>query len=375
MLTVFAATTSASTRALWYLTRGTGIVTLLLLTLSVVLGVMNVRRSSTPQMPRFVLQQVHRNASLLALAFLFVHIATTLIDGFAPIRLIDVVIPFASPYRPLWLGFGTLASDLLIAIAITSLLRRRLGYSAWRATHWAAYACWPIALLHGLGTGSDPKTGWMLIITGVCVIAVIVAVISRATSGWPEHRGARLTALGASALVPLGLLVWLPSGPLAAGWARRAGTPAALLRAFSPAASSTSTASASSSPAKPSGGATSGFTASVSGPVTQGTSDGLVTVDMTLAVHGPSLNRLAIRIDGQPADGGGVAMTSSRVYLGSGSNPHAYHGHITALNGSDILALVRDDAGHFLRLHAQLQIDQNHGAATGTLSAVPTGGN
>ena len=372
MIHTLAAVTSGSTRALWYLTRGTGVVTMLLLTVSVVLGVANVHRTATPQVPRFVLQQVHRNASLLALVFLFVHVATSLIDGFAPIRLIDAVIPFGSPYRPLWLGLGALASDLLIAIAVTSLLRRRLGYPAWRATHWAAYACWPIALLHGLGTGSDPKTGWMLVLTGASVVAVIVAVISRATAGWPSHRGARLSALGASALVPLGLLVWLPSGPLAAGWSRRAGTPPALLRAMS-AAGSTSGSGASSAPAP---GGAAGFTASTSGTVRQGSADGgLVVVDMMLSIPGQSLNRLAIRITGQPADGGGVAMTSSRVYLGSGSDPHRYHGHITALNGTDIQALVRDASGHFLTLQAQLQIDQNSGAATGTIRAVPSGGN
>ena len=104
-----------------------------------------------------MLEAVHRNASLLAMVFLCVHIATALLDGFAPIRLIDVIVPFGSAYRPLWLGFGAVAFDLLIAVTITSLLRRRLGYRAWRATHWAAYACWPVALLHGLGTGATPR--------------------------------------------------------------------------------------------------------------------------------------------------------------------------------------------------------------------------
>ncbi len=116
----------------------------------------------------------------------------------------------------------------MVAIVITSLLRRSFGYRAWRITHWAAYASWPVALLHGIGTGSDTKTGWMLVIIAACVIVVIVAIMARATAGWPEHRGPRLAALTSSALVPLGLLIWLPSGPLAAGWAQKAGTPASL---------------------------------------------------------------------------------------------------------------------------------------------------
>src|SRR5579884_3290452 len=202
--------------AYWYLTRGTGTVSLILLTLSVALGVANVRRLRTENVPRFVIDSVHRNASLFAMAFLLVHIITAVLDSFAPITVVNAVIPFTGTYRPLWLGFGAIAFDLLIAVVVTSLLRRRFGYRTWRVIHWAAYASWPVALLHGLGTGSDTKTKWMLVIVGGLVIIMIVAVVARAIGGWPDHLGARLTALGASALVPLGLLVWLPSGPLAA---------------------------------------------------------------------------------------------------------------------------------------------------------------
>jgi len=166
---------------------GTGVVTLILLTLSVALGVADVRRVVTEAVPRFVFDAVHRNASLLAVVFVFVHIVTSLLDGFAPIRLLDVVIPFGSAYRPLWLGFGALAFDLLIAVALTSVFRRRLGYRAWRSTHWLAYASWPVAVVHGLGTGSDAKASWMLVLTGACVIVVVTAVVARATDGWPDH--------------------------------------------------------------------------------------------------------------------------------------------------------------------------------------------
>jgi predicted ferric reductase len=133
MLTA-AATTSPT--AYWYLTRGTGTVALILLTLSVALGIANVRRLRTERLPRFVLDAVHRNVSLLAMTFLLVHIGTSLLDGYAPIRILDAVIPFMSAYRPLWLGFGAVAFDLMVAIVTTSLLRRRFGYRAWRLTHW-----------------------------------------------------------------------------------------------------------------------------------------------------------------------------------------------------------------------------------------------
>lgn len=363
--------------AMWYLTRGTGVVALVLLTLSVALGVANVRRLHTAEMPRFVLGAIHRNASLLAVVFLLVHIGTSLLDGFAPIRLLDVIVPFRSAYRPLWLGFGAVAFDLLIAVSITSLLRRRIGYRAWRATHWAAYACWPVALLHGLGTGSDAKTTWMLAITGICVIVVIVAVVARATDGWPHHAGARATALAASAMVPLGLLVWLPSGPLAAGWAKRAGTPSALLPAATASAASAPAAggSGSSGSGSQSSGSPVSFTAPVTGTLRQGQAvGGLVEVHITLNVAGQHLSTLGIRILGQPADGGGVAMSSSRVELGPASNPSQYRGQVTSLQGTSIAATVHVAGGASLQLVARLQIDSASGSVSGTVTASPAAG-
>ena len=197
----------AGPSALWYLTRGTGAVTLVLLTLSVTLGVANVRRAHSGSVPRFVVDAIHRSVSLLALAFLAVHIVTAVLDPFAPIRLVDAVVPFVSAYRPLWLGLGAIASDLLIAVALSSVLRRRLGHRAWRATHWLAYACWPVALVHGLGTGSDAKTTWMLALTAACVLVVLAAVWVRAAAGWPDHVGARGAAVLASIAVPVALLI------------------------------------------------------------------------------------------------------------------------------------------------------------------------
>ncbi len=213
----------------WYLTRSTGAVALLLLTLSVALGVAGVSRFSSPRWPRFVVDSLHRNVSLLALAFLLLHILTAVLDSFAPISLLDAFIPFAGSYRPFWLGLGAVAFDLLLAVTLTSFLRRRLGYGAWRATHWLAYACWPIALLHGLGTGSDVKSTWLLALNILCLAVVALAVGVRAITGWPEHARVRGAALGTTAAFTLFLVLWLPGGPLGHGWAHRSGTPTSLL--------------------------------------------------------------------------------------------------------------------------------------------------
>jgi predicted ferric reductase len=215
--------------AYWYLTRSTGAVSLVLLTLSVALGVAGVSRFSSPRWPRFVLDSLHRNVSLLAIAFLLVHILTAVLDSFAPISLTDAIIPFGGSYRQFWLGLGAVAFDLLLAVALTSMVRRRLGYGAWRATHWLAYACWPIALLHGLGTGSDVKSTWLLALNIVCLGVVALAVGVRAITGWPAHARVRGAALGATAVFALFLVLWMPGGPLGHGWASRSGTPTSLL--------------------------------------------------------------------------------------------------------------------------------------------------
>jgi len=170
---------AASTKALWYLSRGSGVVSLILLTISTVLGVTTAVRWATARWPRFVVEGLHKNASLLSVVFLAVHVVTAVVDGFVPIRWIDAVVPFVGQYKPFWLGLGALAFDLLLAVIITSLIRVRLGHRTWRAVHWLAYACWPVAVIHGLGIGSDSGQRWMLMIDVAAIAAVGAAVFAR----------------------------------------------------------------------------------------------------------------------------------------------------------------------------------------------------
>lgn len=224
--------TILSNKALWYLARGTGVVSLILLTAVLALGITtrNRTRGGPSRIPRFTTALLHRNLSLLVLAFLCVHIASSVLDPFAAISWSDALIPLGASYRPLWLGLGALGFDLLLALAITSMLRMRLGLRTWRAVHWLAYACWPVALLHAFGTGSDVRTGWLLWIAGACVLTVVGAACWRlgATTGLQPRW--RVVAVGALLLSPLILAGWLESGPLHSGWAGHAGTPAPLLK-------------------------------------------------------------------------------------------------------------------------------------------------
>ena len=358
--------------ALWYLTRATGAVTLILLTISLGLGIANVQRWQTPELPRFVVDRIHRDASLLALALLGVHILTSLVDGFAPITVVDVFIPFTSAYRPIWLGLGTFASDLMIALVITSLARERIGYSTWRAIHWLAYASWPIAVIHGLGTGSDTKSAWMLLLTALCTAAVIAAVCVRAMSGWPANRGVRTSALSAAVVVPLGLIVWLPGGPLGTRWAERSGTPTSLLTATS--GSTGASSGASSGGGRSRGGSVTAFTAQGTGTVQQTqTTSGLAQVEIKLVLAGTSLSALDIRLQGQPQPGGGLSMSASQVTLGTASDPTRYTGAITALQGTHLAATVTRSDGGALAITAALQLDPSGGTtATGTVAVRPS---
>jgi sulfoxide reductase heme-binding subunit YedZ len=219
----------AGVKTYWYLTRSSGAVSLILLTATLVIGIALVGRVHSKHWPRFTVDGIHRAVALLAILFLAVHIATAVLDSFAPISVLDAVIPFAGSYRPVWLGLGAAAFDLLLAVAITSALRERLGHRAWRAVHWLAYMVWPLALVHGLATGSDEHQEWMAVIYVVCAAAFIIAVLTRVVIGWPDRARLRLAVVGTLAALAIGLAVWLPVGPFGPDWARRAGTPPSLL--------------------------------------------------------------------------------------------------------------------------------------------------
>ncbi len=176
---------------LWYATRAAGLVTLVLLTVSLMFGILNAGRFASQRWPRFLVQGLHRNLSLLALAFLTLHVGSTVIDTYTSIGLQDAVVPFLSPYKRWWLGLGAVASDLMITLALTSLVRQRIGHRLWRAIHWAGYACWPVAIAHGLGTGTDHSRAWMLALTFACIGAVVMATTYRVVQVIPARRLAR----------------------------------------------------------------------------------------------------------------------------------------------------------------------------------------
>src|SRR6478609_5034399 len=162
--------------ALWALGRGTGVVALILFTVSLVLGIVARSGRRVPWLGRFGTSDLHRTAALTGTALVVAHVGTLYLDPYAQLRVVDAVFPFLGAYKPLWLGLGTLALDLLAVITVVSLLRQRVGPRVFKAVHWATYALWPVALLHALGNGTDAGSAWFRALAVLCVAAVVAAV-------------------------------------------------------------------------------------------------------------------------------------------------------------------------------------------------------
>jgi ferric reductase like protein len=345
---------------LWYATRATGVMALLLLTASVLLGVATAAGTSAPGMPRVITGALHRNLSLLVLVFVAGHVMTTVLDSYTSIGLTAAFIPFSSSYRGLWLGLGAIALDLLLAVTVTSLLRDRLSYRSWRAVHWLTYASWPVALWHGLGTGTDTRVPWLLVLDALCAASVLGAAGWRLAHGRPG--AARIVLSSAAVLLPLATIVFVAFGPLQPGWARRAGTPVALLGSDQAASRQPA------GPARRAGPAAASF----AGQVRQaaGPADGQVTITVNARTSGPAARALTVVLHGTP-DGTRVALSSGTVSLGPDGPDPARRGPVTRLDGHQLTAVLRDPSGQ--AEEAQLYLVISWPRVSGRLS-VPNGG-
>jgi DMSO/TMAO reductase YedYZ heme-binding membrane subunit len=360
------ATVGHGSTALWYLTRSTGLVALVLLSGTVVLGTVSSVGWTTARWPRFLSQSLHRNLSVFCLALVGIHVVSTVGDGYVPIGLADAVIPFRSPYRPIWVGLGALAFDMLLAVAVTSGLRRRIGPAAWRGVHWLAYACWPLAAVHGLGAGSDARLpGAQLVVVG-CLGAVVAAAGWRVAVGRASSRSRRIAAGATAVAATLAVAVFALAGPLRPGWSHRAGTSPSLLAALSGAsaasyragtAPSTAPSAPAATPALPSVPFSTTVTGTVSTSAPDTNGESVVTLTLHLA---DASDPLVAQIAG-PAVNGGVEMRRSSVSFG------AQHGVVTALDGSTVAAVVGTPSAP-LDLAMQLSLDPSAGTVTGQVS-------
>jgi predicted ferric reductase len=165
--------------ALWYATRASGIMALILLTVTMVLGLITTSRARARNWPGFAQQELHRRVSIIAVVFLGIHVVTSVLDTYVNIGWAAIVVPFTSQYGRFWVGVGAVSVDLLLAVFVSSLLRSRISPGAWRALHWLAYLSWPIALAHTFGMGTDSREGWVIALGVACVGAVALALAWR----------------------------------------------------------------------------------------------------------------------------------------------------------------------------------------------------
>jgi sulfoxide reductase heme-binding subunit YedZ len=164
---------------LWYATRASGIVALVLLTLTMVLGLATTSRMRARHWPGFAQQELHRRISILAVVFVAIHVLTSILDTFVHIGWLAILVPFASSYSRFWVGMGTVALDLMVAVFVSSLLRSRVKPGTWRAIHWLAYGSWPVALAHTFGMGTDAGERWVIAVGVACIVSVGAALLWR----------------------------------------------------------------------------------------------------------------------------------------------------------------------------------------------------
>ena len=338
----------------WDTARAGGLISYVLLTAAVSLGLVLRNRWQSSRWPRLVTNELHGYVSLLALVFIAVHVLAVAVDPFTRFGLAAVLVPFASHYRPIWMSLGIVALYLLLTVWISTRLRRRIGHRLWRQIHVLAFAVYGAATLHGLGTGSDTRTMWAVALyaTSVGVVGSLLAVRLLAPAG----RGSRGSPLGAAAAAAavVAAAAWALSGPLGPGWSSRAGgtaTRAALARTAARVAPVRRAA-------LPSAVVHAPFTAHYAGRLTVQpvNEQGRVTLRIDGALSGPTTDHLEIMIHGVPLEDGGVAMEQSRVRMGT-TTP-LYRGEITSLRGTRLSAALRSRHQR-LRVDLTLRIARN----------------
>ena len=203
----------------WYAARAAGIAAYLILTVVVVLGLALAGRAPGrrwKRWPMFAVEDVHRFGGLLVGSFIAIHIVAIATDAYLPFSLSQLVVPLTASYRPIWTGLGIAAAELLLALAVTNRYRRRLPHRLWRRAHYANFAVWGAATLHGMGSGTDRTALWSIVLYAVSVGAVASAVVlrlgaaRRISTGWllrPEG------VLSVGAVAALGVAA-LAAGPL-----------------------------------------------------------------------------------------------------------------------------------------------------------------
>jgi sulfoxide reductase heme-binding subunit YedZ len=205
----------------WDLARAAGLVAYGLLTASVALGLALSLGWRSARWNRFVTNEIHRFATLMALLFVGLHGVAILLDPFIAMGPADVLVPFVTTYRPAWVGFGILAGYLVAAVYLSERVRGRIGYAWWRRFHATAFVAFVLALVHGLATGSDTRAPWALGLYAVTG-GLVVALLGLRLLPPPPSRRRHLSAAVVVATM-IAIAAFAVTQPLQPGWSARAG--------------------------------------------------------------------------------------------------------------------------------------------------------
>ena len=312
--------------ALWLIARASGIVAAVLLTAVVALGVMRSERWQRPWWPRFASNHLHRSLSWLLLVVVVLHVGAVILDQYAPVAVWDAVVPFVSAYRRWWTGLGTLAFDVVLLVLFTTSVIRLMGQRRWRLLHWISYAAWPLAVLHGAGTGSDVRQWWALLLlfaaAALAAASSIWRLSGRSVGGGNLELGGR--ALGAAAVVcgTCALVVFTVSGPLQPGWAQASGT-------------SSGPAAARAIPLAAHAGLPSGLADPLAGPPAQQTIEGT-----TLRLSDQRDTSLSVIVAVVVADPSVATVTVDRANATACSTPVAVRDVLTGICGGVAISVT-----------------------------------
>lgn len=347
----------------WETARASGFVAYELVTLAVGLGMALSLRWQSTRWPRLLTNDAHQYLLLLAGAFTAIHGMAVWIDPFTVFKAVEVLLPGVSHYRPLWIGFGIVAAYLGLAVMLSTWLRPRIGYAWWRRLHVLGFFVWLLATAHGIGTGSDTRTVWAVLIYGISTALVATLLAIRLLK--PVGRVGRRHPLGVASLAAvvglgtLGTAQW----PLSPGWNAIAnnGHGSGARIALSP----------TQVPVLLHHALASNFTGSLT---VQGPDDrSRISIAIQAQLPGASNSVLTVQMQGIEEQGG-IALAGSLVTLATSGGHTLLQGTISQTSGSQLQVAARTATGAAWTMRIDLQIDPQQSVASGQLEAHPVRG-
>ncbi len=181
----------------WHLIRSSGIFAYILLTMSMIWGLFLSNQLIKDWSPGPVSMTVHSTLSWLSVSLSLIHALLLMVDAYFTYTLVDIFVPFTGPYRPLWVGLGTLSFWVLLLVSISFVFKKWLGQKTWKRLHYMSYGVYFMSTLHGLFAGSDSEIlGFKVMIAlGILVVILLTgARIGKQSSGKsPNLRGKSTT--------------------------------------------------------------------------------------------------------------------------------------------------------------------------------------